>query len=480
MKKVVECKLGELCVGELEEACSAIVQLVQQQSFSEDLKSISNKSKLHQLRKLSPILLNRTLRVGGRVSQAPIPFEAKHQMILPCKHPVTDLIIHHHHSNVVGHLGTNTVLAAVRKTFWIVKGNAAVRRVVRHCLPCQKNNTSPGEQMMADLPLVRLTPDVPPFTNIGIDYFGPLHVKQGRKNFKRYGCIFTCLSIRAVHIEIAHSLSEDSFLCAFQRFVSRRGRPEHVFSDNGTNFKADEQELRTSIQTWNQHKVIDYLHQKGIEWHFNPPAASHMGGVWERLIRSVKNILKAFLKKQLLADEALTTLMTEVELIMNDRPLTTASDNVNGVQPLTPNKLLLLRTNASYPPGTFSKDKLYTGRWWRQIHYLANVFWKRWISEFLPTLQIRQKWLVPRVSFKVGDVVLIKDERLPRGEWPLGVVTEVHPDRNGYVRSVRLFSRGFYKVRPITKIYLLEGASQPSTCRPNELDANDNNTDKNA
>ena len=138
----------------------------------------------------------------------------------------------------------------------------------------------------------------------------------------------------------------DAYLhvCQFVRFISRRGRPEHVFSDNVTNFKAGKQELRTSLQTWNQHKVIDYLHQKGIEWHFNPPAASHMGGVWERLIRSVKNTLKALLKEQLLTDEALPTLMTEVELIMNDRPLTTASDDVNDVQPLTPNKLLLLST----------------------------------------------------------------------------------------------------------------------------------------
>ena len=116
---------------------------------------------------------------------------------------------------------------------------------------------------------------------------------------------------------------------------------------------------------------------------FNPPAASHMGGVWERLIRSVKNTLKALLKEQLLTDKALPTLMTEVELIMNDRPLTTGSDDVNDVQPLTPNKLLLLRTNASYPPGTFSKDELDTRRWWRHIHYLANMFWKRCISEYL-------------------------------------------------------------------------------------------------
>ena len=149
---------------------------------------------------------------------------------------------------------------------------------------------------------------------------------------------------------------------SYVQFVSRRGRPEHVFSYNGANFKAGDQELRTSIETWNQHKVINYLHQKGIEWHFNPPKASHMGGVWEILIRSVKNILKALLKEQLLTDEALTTLMTEVELIMNDRPLTTASNDVNDVQPLTPNKLLLLHTSASYPPGTFSKDELYTRR----------------------------------------------------------------------------------------------------------------------
>ena len=162
---------------------------------------------------------------------------------------------------------------------------------LRNCFGCRRRNASAGEQRMANVPLECLIPDQPPFTFVGIDYFGPVLVKQKRSCVKRYGCIFTCLTTRVVHIEIAHFLDTDLFISAMRRVIARRGSPQVVCSDNGTNFHGGERELRAAFDGWNQHRIVKYTSQQEIEWIFNPPAAAHMAGGWERLVGSVKKIL---------------------------------------------------------------------------------------------------------------------------------------------------------------------------------------------
>ena len=159
-------------------------------------------------------------------------------------------------------------------------------------MTCRKRDAKIGSQLMADLPEDRLTPDKPPFTYVGVDYFGPLYVRQGRSQVKRYGCVFTCLAIRAIHVEIAHSLDTSSFINCLRRFICRRGIPELIRSDNGTNFVGGAREMTEALQDWNQKKIGDYLCQRGISWKFNPPLSPHMGGVWERQVRTIKKILK--------------------------------------------------------------------------------------------------------------------------------------------------------------------------------------------
>ncbi|XP_048587461.1 uncharacterized protein LOC125570202 [Nematostella vectensis] len=162
-----------------------------------------------------------------------------------------------------------------------------------------------------------------------------------------------------------------------------------------------------------------------VEWHFNPPKASHYGGVWERMIRSIRKILRVLLGNQVVDDETLLTVMTEVEKILNDRPLTRVSDDPNDLEPLTPNKLLPVYRNACNAPVDPSFDR-FTRRW-RQAQYLCNIFWRRWLHEYLPALQERQKWLHPRRNLVAGDLVLLADESCPRGQWPLGLVQETFP-----------------------------------------------------
>jgi len=123
--------------------------------------------------------------------------------------------------------------------------------------------------------------------------FGPFIVKRGRSELKRYGCLFTCLAIRAVHIEVVQSLETDSFIQALQRFICRRGQPTVIRCDNGTNFVGAEKELRNAVEQWNQNEIDDSLRQRGMQWKSNPPTASHMGGVWECQIRPVRKILNS-------------------------------------------------------------------------------------------------------------------------------------------------------------------------------------------
>ena len=239
---------GPLTVPEVNDAEKDIVKVIQNEAFPKEIDALNgtapgNRKKslprTSPVRDLNPYLTDGILRVGGRLENASVSFEVKHPIILPSKHHVTNLIIQNCHRQQ-GHSGPAHVLAAIRQKFWIVRGLSAVRKVLAGCMDCRKWNARLGEQIMAPLPAARVAPFNPPFTHVGVDYFGPLFVKQGRSEVKRYGCLFTCLTMRAVHIEVAHTLEADSFICAYQRFVSRRGRPRAMYSDNGTNFTGAE------------------------------------------------------------------------------------------------------------------------------------------------------------------------------------------------------------------------------------------------
>ncbi|XP_068757491.1 uncharacterized protein [Montipora capricornis] len=230
-------------------------------------------------------------------------------------------------------------------------------------------------------------------------------------------------------------------------------------SDNGGNFVRGERELREAVDEWNQTKIHSFLLSNNIKWIFNPPAASHHGGVWERCIRTTRKVMKALLKEQPLNDEGLLTLFAEVESIINGRPITKVSDDPKDSDALTPNHLLLLRSGTSLPPGLFVKGDNYSRRRWRQVQYLADVFWRRWLREYLPALQERQKWGAAKRNFAVNDIVLVFDDTVPHSSWPLGRVLEVHSNKkDGLVRSVNVKTKTSTLVRPIDKLVLLESA----------------------
>ncbi|XP_066268539.1 uncharacterized protein [Branchiostoma lanceolatum] len=305
---------------------------------------------------------------------------------------------------------------------------------------------------MADLPSFRVTPENPPFTNVGVDYFGPFEVKRGRSIVERYGVIFTCTATRAVHLEKAESLDTDSCINALRRFIARRGQVRMIISDNGTNLVGAKTELKREVKKWNTSKMHEGMLKKGIEWKFNPPSGSHFGGVWEKQIRTVRQVLYAVSKGHQLDDEGLGTLFCEVEYIINSRPITTANMEANDLEPLTPNHLLTLKSKTDLPPNLTEKGDQYARRRWKQTQYIADLFWKRWVKEYLPTLQGRQKWGKQRRNFTVGDLVLLKDENNPRGQWPMGKVVEVVRGSEGLVRHVKVKTQHNILERPIDKL----------------------------
>jgi hypothetical protein len=309
---------------------------------------------------------------------------------------------------------------------------------------------------MADLPIERTLSGEAPFTRTGVDYFGPFEVKRGRSTVKRYGVLFTCISSRAVHLELSYSLDTDSCINAIRRFVARRGPVKVMYSDNGTNLVGANRELKTAIVQWNQQKIHGHLLLNGIDWKFNPPSASHFGGVWERMIRSVRRVLYGLMKKQCVQmdDEAMSTLLCEVENIVNSRPITKLNDDPDDIEALTPNHLLLLRQGSELPCGLFSKDDSYARRRWKQVQYLADIFWSRWSKEYLTALQERQKWFRPRRNVMVDDIVLIMDST-PRNSWCLGKVVAVQPDRKGLVRVAEIKTKTSILLRPVHKLCVL-------------------------
>lgn len=245
-----ERKILPLDVKEMEDAEEAIIKAVQSRSFSEELSSLASAQKevkkSSRIVKLDPILVNGVIRVGGRLHNSPIGQEAKHPVILPKEHHVSALIIHHYHL-ISGHSGVEHTLSLIRLKYWITQARVSIRRMLSSCFNCKRRQAPVSQQKMASLPEDRVNPSEHSFSYVDVDCFGLLEVRRGRNMVKRYGVLFTCLSIRAIHIEVVHSLNTDSFVNALRRFIARRGPPLQMRSDNGGNFVKGEKELREAI-----------------------------------------------------------------------------------------------------------------------------------------------------------------------------------------------------------------------------------------
>ena len=467
------CRGWHLCQPTEEELIKAkvcVIKSVQSEYYKDELKCIREETKIppsSSLWKLHPILdKDGLLRVGGRITQSDLGINFTNPLILPARHHLAVLLIRHYHETVK-HQGRHFTEGAIRAAgFWLVGAKRSISSVLFKCVTCRKLRGKTECQQMGNLPPERMQV-APPFTYVGTDVFGPWEVvtrrtRGGHANSKRWAVMFSCMSTRAVHIELIETMSTDSFINALRRLFAIRGSVKQIRSDCGTNFIGASRELKMDKTSFNTKDIESYLNKQNCSWIFNPPHASHMGGAWERMIGIARRILNSMLqdcKKIQLTHELLSTFMAEVTAIMNSRPLLPVSTDPESPFILTPSMLLTMKTgSAATSPGNFEMGTLLKEQW-KRVQSLADMFWSKWRREYLHTLQLRHKWQEKKNSLKEGDIVLLKDSQVKRNEWPMCIVTKTFPSQDGLVRKVEVTTStaGNKKTfcRPVTELVLL-------------------------
>lgn len=421
-------------------------------------EAITNLSPTSSLYKLSPWLdKHGLLRMRGRISACALVTEdAKNPIILPRDHHTTQLVIEHYH-NKYHHQNHETVINELRQRFSIPRLRVVYANVRKNCQRCKNDRATPRPPMMADLPPERLDALARPFTHVGIDYFGPLVVSVGRRTEKRWGMLITCLTTRAIHIEVVHSLSTDSCIMGLRNFSARRGTPRTIYSDRGTCFIGAKREIHEATENIKLEDVMKEFVSVETTWKFNPPLSPHMGGSWERLIGIVKRNLMAIRPVRNPSDEVLRNLLTEIEHTVNSRPLTHVPVDDESAPALTPNHFLLGTSDGSKPTCTLDDDGMVLRRSWRTSQVLANRFWKRWLNDYLPEITRRTKWFCNSKPIEIGDIVVIVDPLLPRNCWPKGkIIGTSISKKDGQIRAATVrTSTGVYE-RPVAKLAVLD------------------------
>ena len=473
--EVTDCSSWHQCpkahtIDNRSKAKHVIIKCVQGEAYQAEMSCLKHGIDIpnnSSLRKLDPVLDgNGLLRIGGRLHLSPLTEEEKHPLIIPGRTHIGALLINYYHEKIK-HQGRVFTEGTIRSNgIWIVGAKRCIATHLHKCVTCNKLRAKTAEQKMADLPSDRLSTQ-PPFTNVGIDVFGPWSIstrrtRGGAANSKRRAVIFTCLSVRAVHIEIIEAMSTSSFINALRRFIAIRGPVQLIRSDCGTNFKGACRELKVLLQDQNEPNISRFLSQEGCAWIFNPPHSSHMGGAWERMIGVSRRILDSMLSQirpPHLTHEVLSTLMAEVSAIINARPLTTISTDAQAPLLLTPAMILTQKVCCpDPPPGCFGDTDLHRQQW-RRVQHLANCFWERWKREYLSTLQSRSKWQKCHPNIQQGDLVLLRDTQVKINQWPMALVTKTFPASDGKVRKLELkVARGGVSktfIRPITEVVVL-------------------------
>ena len=455
---------GPLSKEEVNLAGTRLVLHSQSQSFTEEklyLKKHDNVFKSSRLITLRPYLdADDVIRAKGRLKNA--DSLKKNPIILAANHEISEKIVRDAHCK--SHVGPEwTMSELVNQNILIIKSRPLIKRVVKRCVTCKRLFAKTCTQLMADLPPCRVAVGGRPFQCVGCDVFGPFLVKINRSQVKRYGLIVTCMSSRAVGVEMLYSLNTSSCINSLRRFIARRSQPDVVMSDQGTNFIGADRELKNAAKQLDSQKLQNFITNMNIQWEFIPPNASHWAGAWERLVGVVKKVFKGILPVGTkLTDEILLTLFSEAEYIVNTRPLTKVSDNPDDPTPLRPIDLLIYNSPVSSPMGLFTSDDQYRSVW-KHTQHLTDQFWKKFVKLYLPSLQKRVKWTDVQKNVAPGDLVLMSspDPMTPRYRWPLGLIKSVNTGPDGYVRDVNLrLTDGTTKSRPITKLVLLESKSE--------------------
>lgn len=447
---------------ELEAAKTHLIKLYQEKFFDKEIKNNHEKQPLpknSRLLSLNPFLDDKgVLRVGGRLQKSEFSFNKKHPIIIPYGSHLMKMIIRNAHLKTM-HGGNQLTLCQIRHEYWITSAKRAVKAYINNCVTCRRLTRQNAWQLMGNLPAARTKIVEKAFTYTGTDLCGPIHLrmmaKRGVKTQKGYIVIFICLSTRAIHIEIVVDLTAESFIAAFRRFIGRRGNVLHLYCDNGTNFVGANTILKLeSEEAMNDYnmQIKDSLSSMNTKFHFNPSISPWMGGIWERGVGSIKHHLKRTVGDRVLTYEELSTVLTQIEAILNSRPISPLSENAEDLDILTPGHFLVgSALTAPIEPDLLNENVNRLSKW-QVCSRMKQEFWNKWSNDYISSLQIRSKWKKEQENLKVGDMVLLKEDNTPPLQWPLGRVVKVYPGEDGLVRVVEVAAKNKTYKRPIVKL----------------------------
>nr|CAH7752297.1 unnamed protein product [Callosobruchus chinensis] len=452
-----------LSVKEIDTSFCTLIKIVQHSHYASELKALVSGDSISKsnILNLSPFVdKDGILRVGGRLRNSPYVFDKKHPILLPPKCHLSLLIFRSKYLQLY-HVGPSALLAAVRDKFWITSGRNLAKDVVKNCKICFRQNSKILTPSMGQLPKSRFACEFP-FNVTGTDYAGPFLIKdkrgRGAKLSKAYLCIFICFSVKAIHVELVTSLSTETFIMALRRFVSRRGLPSIIYSDNGRNYTGANSELKELACLFQKEKskIVDLAAQEGITWKFIPAHSPHFGGLWEAGVKSFKYHLKRTLGNCNYTYEEFSTILVQIEAILNSRPLCPLSSDPNDYSALTPAHFIIGRAPIDLPDPDVTDIPENRLSQYQRIQAAKQRFWQRWHKEYINQLQVKSKWLQnPNRILKVGDLALIKEDHVPPSLWRLGRVIAIHSGVDGQARVATLKTshgevrRAFSKICPL-------------------------------
>ncbi len=462
------------------EVRTARLQLMQQECYN-DVFSLIHHGKPaprgHPLRHLTLQLSEDGLiTVSSRVRLKKDPTQPVQLILLSAKSRLTKLLVSTLHRSY-SHAGIAAMASILGHTYYIPGLRNLLKVISRACPQCQRTYARPLTQQMGLLPAARTTP-APPFTLTGIDFAGPVVLRRGhtRKPVleKGYVAVFVCLTTKCVHLDICPSLSTEDFLATLRRFVARRGVPKEIYSDNGTNFVGTREHIRElqrlMASNTTQRELSHFTSDQDIKWHMIPPRTPHFGGLWEAAVKSMKTLLHKNVAPHPLRFDEIYTLLTEVEAILNSRPLVPLhSDDVTEAACLTPGHFLIGRPIKALPSAADTKSKTSSLKRWNLVQRLTSEIWKQWLGTYLASCAARTKWISLHNPPKPGDIVFLKNETLPSvRSWPLARVVRIFPGDDGQVRTVEVQCGGKLYVRPTVRLIplLLEDVTSNPTSPP--------------
>lgn len=452
------------CVDELEIATAFWIRHVQNSYFKKEIELIAKNKALaisNPMFSLCPFVdESGFIRVGGRLQNADITMNHKHPYLMPRHGHFAKLIIRNAHLKTL-HSGCQGTLNYIRQKYWIIRAKNVVKTEVNKCVTCIRFKQQTLKQQMGQLPLVRVQQSRP-FEHVGIDFAGYFETRtSSRRNAtynKCYAALFICMVTRAIHLELVTNLSTQMFLMAFKRFISRRGLPSQVYTDQGTNFigaKNEMPNLLKDVNTQQTKEIVHNLAQHGVKWNLNPARAPHFGGLWESGVRSTKYHLKRILKDTRIQYEEFETLLCQIESCLNSRPICPLSNDIEDLTVLTPGHFLIGQPLNQLPEPSILEIPCNRLKQYQIIQKRLQSFWAIWSKEYLHRLQQRPKWVQPQENIRIGHLVLIKEDNLPPAQWLLGRVINIFPGKDGLVRVAEIRSKASILKRSIHKLCLL-------------------------